>query len=152
MPRHPQIESPIPTYQTVTSTPYGRIGELRLSTHNRKLETPVLYPVINFLTGTSTRGGGVWKYILKILMQRQTPMLSQILHFLDFPLTGRYLDKWRGKSMREHYREQNGVYEGAFFIDSGGFQTALQHRYRFTRIWNPQGNRGRGHPRSPIRF
>ena len=122
MPRHPQIEFHIPTYQTVTSTPYGRIGELRLSTHNRKLETPVLYPVINFLTGTSTRGGGVWKYILKILMQRQTPMLSQILHFLDFPLTGRYLDNWRGKSMREHYREQNGVYEGAFFIDSGGFK------------------------------
>lgn len=82
----------------------------------------MLYPVINFLTGTSTRGGGVWKYILKILMQRQTPMLSQILHFLDFPLTGRYLENWRGKSMREHYREQNGAYEGAFFLDSGGFK------------------------------
>ena len=122
MPRHSQTESSIPTYHTVTSTPHGRIGELRLSTNNRTLETPVLYPVINFLTGTSTRGGGVWKYILKILMQRQTPMLSQILHFLDFPLTGRYLDNWRGKSMREHYREQNGVYEGTFFLDSGGFK------------------------------
>ena len=78
--------------------------------------------MINFLTGTSARGGGVWKYILKILMQRQTPMLSQILHFLDFPLTGRYLENWRGKSMREHYREQNGVYDGTFFLDSGGFK------------------------------
>ena len=122
MPRHSQTEPPIPTYQTAISTPHGRIGELRLSTNNRKLETPVLYPVINFLTGTSTRGGGVWKYILKILMQRQIPMLSQILHFLDFPLTGRYLENWRGKSMREHYREQNGVYDGAFFLDSGGFK------------------------------
>lgn len=112
----------MPTYQTVTSTPHGRIGELRLSTNKRKLETPMLYPVINFLTGTSTRGGGVWKYILNILMQRQTPMLSQILHFLDFPITGRYLDNWRGKSMREHYCEQNGVYEGALFLDSGGFK------------------------------
>jgi tRNA-guanine family transglycosylase len=55
-------------------------------------------------------------------MQRQTPMLSQILHFLDFPLTGRYLENWRGKSMREHYREQNGVYEGTLFLDSGGFK------------------------------
>lgn len=122
MSRHSQTEFPMPTYQTVTSTPHGRIGELRLSTNNRKLETPVLYPVVNFLTGTSTRGGGVWKYILKILMRRQTPMLSQILHFLDFPLTGRYLDNWRGKSMRAHYREQNGVYNGAFFLDSGGFK------------------------------
>ena len=122
MTKHSQTESPIPTYHTVTSTPHGRIGELRLSTNNRTLETPVLYPVINFLTGTSTRGGGVWKYILKILMQRQTPMLSQILHFLDFPLTGRYLENWRGKSMREHYREQNGVYDGTFFLDSGGFK------------------------------
>ena len=122
MPSHSETELHIPTYHTVTSTPHGRIGELRLSTNNRKLETPVLYPVINFLTGTSTRGGGVWKYILKILMQRQRPMLSQILHFLDFPLTGRYLDNWRGKSMREHYHEQNGVYEGALFLDSGGFK------------------------------
>ena len=122
MPRHSQTELSMPAYHTVTSTPHGRIGELRLSTKNRKLETPVLYPVINFLTGTSTRGGGVWKYILKILMQRQIPMLSQILHFLDFPLTGRYLENWRGKSMREHYREQNGVYDGTFFLDSGGFK------------------------------
>ena len=122
MTKHSQTEFPIPTYHTVTSTPHGRTGELRLSTNNKTLETPVLYPVINFLTGTSARGGGVWKYILKILMQRQTPMLSQILHFLDFPLTGRYLENWRGKSMREHYREQNGVYDGTFFLDSGGFK------------------------------
>lgn len=112
----------MPTFHTVTSTPHGRTGELRLSTNNRKLETPVLYPVVNFVTGTSTRGGGVWKYILKILMQRQTPMLSQILHFLDYPLTGKYLANWLGKSMREHYREQNGVYEGTLFLDSGGFK------------------------------
>ncbi len=122
MPRHSRTQLSMPAYHTVTSTPHGRIGELRLSTKNRTLETPVLYPVINFLTGTSTRGGGVWKYILKILMQRQIPMLSQILHFLDFPLTGRYLENWRGKSMREHYREQNGVYESALFLDSGGFK------------------------------
>ena len=122
MTKHSQTEASIPTYHTVTSTPHGRIGELRLSTNNRTLETPVLYPVVNFVTGTSTRGGGIWKYILKILMQRQIPILSQILHFLDFPLTGRYLENWRGKSMREHYREQNGVYESALFLDSGGFK------------------------------
>ena len=122
MQEHLQTETFSPTFQTRISTPHGRIGEFRFSTNNRKLATPYLYPVINFLTGTSTRGGGVWKYILKILMQRQTPMLSQILHFLDFPLTGRYLANWYGKSMREHYREQNGVYDGALFLDSGGFK------------------------------
>ena len=122
MQEHLQTETDNPTYRTLVSTPHGRIGELSLSGNSRKLKTPYLYPVINFLTGTSTRGGGVWKYILQILMQRQIPMLSQILHFLDFPLTGRYLANWYGKSMREHYREQNGVYDGAFFLDSGGFK------------------------------
>ncbi len=122
MKEHLQTEPSSPTFQPRITTPHGRIGEFRFSTSNRKLATPYLYPVINFLTGTSTRGGGVWKYILQILMQRQTPMLSQILHFLDFPLTGRYLANWYGKSMREHYREQNGEYEGAFFLDSGGFK------------------------------
>ena len=122
MHKHLQTETRNPTFHTRISTPHGRIGELKFSTNGRKLTTPYLYPVINFLTGTSTRGGGVWKYILQILMQRQTPMLSQILHFLDFPLTGRYLANWYGKSMREHYREQNGDYEGALFFDSGGFK------------------------------
>lgn len=108
-------------YRTVFETAHGRIGELRLQ-NNRNLSTPVLFPVINFLTGTSTRGGGVWKYILKNLMQRQTPMLSQVLHFLDFNFTGRYLAKWREKSMRAHYRERNGEYDGVLFLDSGGFK------------------------------
>lgn len=110
------------TYHTLFETPHGRIGELRLSTNNRKLLTPVLFPVINFLTGTSTRGGGIWKYILQIFMQWQTPMLSQVLHFLDFNFTGKYLAKWREKSMREQYRERNGEYEGVLFLDSGGFK------------------------------
>ena len=110
------------TYHTLFETSHGRVGELRLSTNNRKLLTPVLFPVINFLTGTSTRGGGIWKYILHIFMQRQTPMLSQVLHFLDFNLIGKYLAKWRKKSMREHYRERNGEYEGVLFLDSGGFK------------------------------
>ncbi len=122
MQEHLQTGTSTPTFETRISTPHGRIGELRLSSNGRKLTTPYLYPVVNFLTGTSTRGGGVWKYILHILMQQQRPMLSQILHFLDYPLTGRYLANWYGKSMREHYREQNGEYEGAFFLDSGGFK------------------------------
>ncbi len=109
-------------YHTVVSTPNGRIGELRLSTNNRKLTTPAIYPVISFLTGTSPRGGGIWKYLLRDFMQRDYQMLSQVLHFLDFNFTGKYLANWRKKSMRENYREQNGDYKGTLFLDSGGFK------------------------------
>ncbi len=109
-------------YQTVVSTQHGRIGELQFRAANRKITTPLLYPVINFLTGTSARGGGVWKYILRDLMKHDTPALSQVLHFLDFNFTAKYLERWRQKPMREHYREINGDYNGTLFLDSGGFK------------------------------
>lgn len=120
--RDTKTDSTPTIFRTVTATEHGRIGELQFRTANRKLETPILYPVINFLTGTSARGGGVWKYILRNFMQRDTPTLSQVLHFLDFNFTGKYLANWRKKSMREHYLEQNGDYQGVLFLDSGGFK------------------------------
>ncbi len=109
------------TYQTVVSRQHGRIGELYCGPE-RKITTPLLYPVINFLTGTSARGGGIWKYILRDIMKRNTPALSQVLHFIDFNFTRKYLENWRKKSMREHYREVNGDYNGVLFLDSGGFK------------------------------
>ena len=120
--RDTKTDSEPTIFRTVTATEHGRIGELQFRKGNRKLETPILYPVINFLTGTSARGGGVWKYILRNFMQRDTPTLSQVLHFLDFNFTGKYLANWRKKSMREHYLEQNGDYQGVLFLDSGGFK------------------------------
>ena len=74
------------------------------------------------MTGSTPRGGGLWKYLLRDLMKHDVPMLSQVLHFLDFPFEGKHLTKWRQKTMREWYREVNGVYNAPLFLDSGGFK------------------------------
>ena len=49
-------------------------------------------------------------------------MLSQVLHFLDFPINGASLQKWRSKTVREWYREVNGPYTAPLLLDSGGFK------------------------------
>ena len=74
------------------------------------------------MTGSTPRGGGLWKYLLRDLMKHDVPMLSQVLHFLDFPLKGKHLQKWCQKTMREWYQEVNGVYNAPLFLDSGGFK------------------------------
>ena len=130
-----------PTFQTVKSskTPApadpmggtedglgaGRIGELHLKRHGKAippLSTPILYPVVSFMTGSTPRGGGLWKYILRDFMKNDVPMLSQVLHFLDFPINGASLQKWRSKTVREWYREVNGPYTAPLLLDSGGFK------------------------------
>ena len=114
-----------PTYQTIIQRKGGRIGELRLQRNGEvvpPLSTPILYPVVSFMTGSTPRGGGLWKYILRDLMKNQVPMLSQVLHFLDFPINGKNLEKWRGKTIREWYREVNGPYNAPLLLDSGGFK------------------------------
>ena len=130
-----------PTFQTVKSskTPVpadsmggtedglgaDRIGELHLKRHGRAippLSTPILYPVVSFMTGSTPRGGGLWKYILRDFMKNDVPMLSQVLHFLDFPINGASLQKWRSKTVREWYREVNGPYTAPLLLDSGGFK------------------------------
>lgn len=103
----------------------GRIGELHLKRHGRTippLSTPILYPVVSFMTGSTPRGGGLWKYILRDFMKNDVPMLSQVLHFLDFPINGASLQKWRSKTVREWYREVNGPYTAPLLLDSGGFK------------------------------
>ncbi len=114
-----------PTYHTTIQRKGGRIGELRLQRNGEPLSpllTPILYPVIAFMTGSTPRGGGIWKYLLRDLMKHDAPMLSQVLHFLDFPFEGKHLRKWRQKTMREWYQEVNGVYNAPLFLDSGGFK------------------------------
>ena len=114
-----------PIYQTKIQRKQGRIGELHLRRGGEELlplSTPILYPVLSFMTGTSPRGGGIWKYLLKDLMKYNVPILSQVLHFLDFNLTGKHIKYWREKPMRERYREENGPYDAPLFLDSGGFK------------------------------
>ena len=113
------------TYHTIAQRKGGRVGELRLQRNGEiipPLSTPILYPVVSFMTGSTPRGGGLWKYLLGDLMKHDVPMLSQVLHFLDFPLKGKHLQKWRQKTMREWYQEVNGVYNAPLFLDSGGFK------------------------------
>ena len=113
------------TYHTIVQRKNGRVGELRLQRNGEvlpPLSTPILYPVVSFMTGSTPRGGGLWKYLLRDLMKHDVPMLSQVLHFLDFPLEGKHLTKWRQKTMREWYQEVNGVYNAPLFLDSGGFK------------------------------
>ena len=113
------------TYDTIVQRKGGRIGEFRLQRNGKNvppLSTPILYPVVSFLTGSTPRGGGLWKYLLRDFMKHDVPMLSQVLHFLDFPLKGKHLKKWRQKTLREWYQEVNGIYNAPLFLDSGGFK------------------------------
>jgi 7-cyano-7-deazaguanine tRNA-ribosyltransferase len=90
--------------------------------------TPYLFPVSFLMTGTTARGGGVWKYTLQAdhengLMRQNVPLLSETLHFLDYHLTGRQLQVWREKSIRVRYQTEASVdYRAPIFLDSGGFR------------------------------
>ena len=55
-------------------------------------------------------------------MKQDVPMLSQVLHFLDFNLTARHIAYWREKPMRERYQEVGASYNAPIFLDSGGFK------------------------------
>lgn len=103
----------------------GRVGKLHLQRHGvaiPSLTTPIMYPVVSLMTGSTPHGGGLWKYILRDFMKRDVPLFSQVLHFLDFPVNGKRLKKWRSKTVREWYREINGPYEAPLVLDSGGFK------------------------------
>ena len=126
-PTNPYLGKPAGTsvYQTTVQRKAGRIGKLFLQRNGvalPPLSTPILYPVLSFMTSTSTNGGGIWKYLLKDVMKHNLPILSQVLHFLDFNITGKYIGYWREMSMRERYREPNGSYDAPMFLDSGGFK------------------------------
>src|SRR5579859_4338651 len=113
---------------------HGRVGILELS--NNYLSTPLLFPVASLITGTTPRGGGLWKYILQAhscgLMRRNKPLLSQVLHFLDFSISPKALENWRAKSLRDHYNQEflDLNYQAPIFADSGGFKL----------LWNDELN------------
>lgn len=92
----------------------------------RKVTESILYPVVCFITGTTPNGGGIWKYILhgspQGLLRRDLPVLTQVLHFLDFKISPHMLnDRWR-KPLSESYNGNFKLnYKGPIFTDSGGF-------------------------------
>ncbi|MGB9801098.1 MAG: tRNA-guanine transglycosylase [Thermanaerothrix sp.] len=84
-----------------------------------------LYPVVSFITGTTPNGGGLWKYILRGphgLLRSNRPVMTQVLHFLDFKISPATLARWRTKPIHAHYNGHFGLnYTGDLFVDSGGF-------------------------------
>ena len=114
-----------PGFEVQHDSERGRIGKLTIVRDGKPLPamyTPMLYPVVCLMTGVSPRGGGIWKYVLRNLIENDIPSLSQVLHFLDFNLEPRHLLYWREKPLRERYREVDLDYKAPLFLDSGGFK------------------------------
>ncbi len=71
----------------------------RFFLHSRGVEveisTPALFPVASLITGTTPRGGGIWKWVLHAhphgLLRQQRPIMTQALHFLDFSIRPKWL-------------------------------------------------------------
>lgn len=91
------------------------------------VEEPTLFPVVQAITGTTPRGGGTWRWILREhpqgLFRAQRPAMVQALHFKDYPsITPKHLARWREKPLRAHYNGALGLdYRAPLFVDSGGY-------------------------------
>jgi 7-cyano-7-deazaguanine tRNA-ribosyltransferase len=123
-------------FQVVNSPQGGRLGSLTVPMKDSTFEipTPALYPVVALVTGTTARGGGLWKYVLQAdpagngLLRRQdppVPVMSEVLQFLDFSVSSEALQKWRKHSLRGLYNRQVVPpleYSAPIFLDSGGFK------------------------------
>lgn len=116
-------------FSVIKSSEYGRIGQL--TNKEKNFSTPLLFPVVCLVTGTTARGGGLWKYVLQAdqangLLRRNLPVMSQVLHFLDFaPNNFKSVEKWRKLGIKQRYFEDvvpQIKYEAPLFLDSGGFQ------------------------------
>lgn len=109
----------------------GRLGLLAFEKSGdieiNDIETPFLFPVAAMMTGTTPRGGGLFRYLLRdgeySLMRRQIPILAQVLHFLNFGVGANGFHRWRQRGIRGYYNsELNLGYAAPIFLDSGGFQ------------------------------
>jgi tRNA-guanine family transglycosylase len=103
------------TRQTFTEG-YARLGNL--STEQGKIRTPCLLPVVNLIGGTTVNCGGLWKYLRPHLFKARLPLMSEIMHFLNFNLSPRGLEKWRRMTFHEWFPN----FKRPLFLDSGGFQ------------------------------
>ena len=136
-----------PHLKTTYHSMRGRLGELALCRAGKPLPllpTPLLFPVACFMTGTTPRGGGVWRYTLQGnreqgLLRRDLPVLSQVLHFLDFHLSPNVFAKWRQHPLRRWYNdEHDGLnYQAPLFLDSGGFKLLFNSQLDLTEYGLP---------------
>lgn len=104
------------TLQEECAEGHARLGNL--STSHGDIKTPCLFPVVTFIGGTTPNCGGLWKYVREGLFKAGLPLLSETMHFLNFSLSPRGLEKWREQTFHEWFPDFNSP----LFLDSGGFQ------------------------------
>ena len=136
-------------------------GKITISTGQAELvvSTPLLYPVVNLITGTTANGGGVWGYVCDVVLQSlssshpywshlysNTPFITEALHFLDYDVTPQSLEtRWLSQPLRDRYasgtRSNHRTlargpvrHTSAMFVDSGGFRllrlpSLVLHKY-----------------------
>lgn len=95
---------------------FARLGEL--SVQQGTIQTPCLLPVANFIGGSTTNCGGLWKYLRQELFNTNLPLMSEIMQFLNFNISPKSLKKWREKTFHEWFQN----FKQPLFLDSGGFQ------------------------------
>jgi 7-cyano-7-deazaguanine tRNA-ribosyltransferase len=137
-----------PSFQIKQERTRGRIGELSIFRDGvplPSLYTPLLLPVVSFVTGTTAQGGGIWRYVLHGntefgLLRRNMPLMTQVLHFLDFNISPKSLAQWRGKTLRDRYNEthENLNYSAPLFLDSGGYKLLTNSQLDISKYGVPQ--------------
>ena len=137
----------VPQFRTTHNSTRGRLGELSLCRAGERLPalvTPLLFPVAAFMTGGTPRGGGLWKYTLHAnqehgVLRRDLPVLSQVLHFLDFRFGPNTFNRWRQRPLRDAYNEEHvGLdYQAPLFLDSGGFKLLFNSKLDLTEYGLP---------------
>ncbi|MFP9061969.1 DUF5591 domain-containing protein [Natrialbaceae archaeon A-chndr2] len=98
---------------------YGRLGELCVP--HGPASTPALFPVINFIGGTTEKSGGIWRRIRNNLIDGShlDGIMFQAMSFTDYGVSPDNLnDFWRSETFHERFDDL----DAPVFIDSGGFK------------------------------
>lgn len=106
-------------FQIEESKSYGRLATIE--TGRGTIETPALYPVMNFIAGTTTDSGGIWKYIRNQIMDHgcAPAVMMQAMGFLDYNLSADAVEEWReGPPLHQKFDRL----DRPLFVDSGGFK------------------------------
>ncbi|MEQ8676574.1 MAG: tRNA-guanine transglycosylase [Aggregatilineales bacterium] len=129
----------LPRFTVSEKSRRGRLGSFEFQNGIKSISTPFMFPVASTVTGTTANGGGIWRYVLQAypetydedaselksqsLMRRGTPILSQVLQFLDYGVSPSKVQYWRDESIRKMYNDAHTMdYRAPIFLDSGGFK------------------------------
>lgn len=127
------FETFAPSFETVAEAGEARRG--RLTVNGRTLETPHLFPVINFYGGGNEDalfGGGIHRTIKQFMVNYPpvvgendysdhfSGVLTSVASLTDYGIREKKLDYYLDNKIREWDRFSS--YEGVIFIDSGGYK------------------------------